>query len=151
MNRNPSLNIGISPQEVNGSLNSSFGSCTGGTAAPTFTGINPHDYSGPPVTVTGVGTGVNPPLLPHSYGGVANVTASWQPASAVDSFLKIQYTAVEVRCAITRKMVPAGSPVMLLGGMVISQEAFENWLEEHLSALICRHEDVHTDNGMYEE
>jgi hypothetical protein len=131
----PSLNIGVRSPEVNSSLSSS----TGGTSNPTFTGINPFPLSG-----------VNPHA--HSYGGVANVTASWQPASAVDAFLKIQFTAVEVRCAITRKMVPAGSAVMLLGGMVISAEAFEKWLEGHLSELICvRHGDLHTDAGAYEE
>ena len=56
-----------------------------------------------------------------------------------------------MRCAITRKMVPAGSPIMLLGGMVISAEAFERWLEEHLADMIGRHCDLHTDNPGYEE
>lgn len=140
MNGNPSLNIGISPQEVNGGLNSSIGSAgvsvngggtawdlsTGGSSAPNFTGVNPHAC-------------------------VSNVTA-WAPTkTAVDDFLRIQYTTVEVRCAITRRIIPAGRPVMLLGGMVISAEAFENWLEEHLAGMIGRRQDVHADNGNYDE
>jgi hypothetical protein len=95
-------------------------------------------------------TGINPHA--QAYGGVANVTTAWAPPkTAVEDFLKVQYTSVEVRCAITRKMVPVGSPVMLLGGMVISQEAFENWLEEHLAGMISRRQDVHADNSGYEE
>ena len=71
--------------------------------------------------------------------------------TAAGDFFKVQYAEVEVRCAITRKMVPAGSPVMLLGGMVISQQAFESWLEEHLAGMISRHQDLHTDNAGYDE
>jgi hypothetical protein len=153
MDRNiPSLNIGVRSQEVNSSFNSGgipFNT-TGGTSAPSATGIDPlyaRDYSGPPVTVTGVGTGVNAFPFPNCVGSVggsvSNVTAWAAPRTAVGDFLKIQYAEVEVRCAITRKMVPAGSPVMLLGGMVISQEAFEKWLEGHLAELIGRHQDLH--------
>jgi hypothetical protein len=77
---------------------------------------------------------------------------NWLPAkTAAEDFLKIQYTQVEVRCAITRKTLPAGSPVMLIGGMIISREAFENWLEEHLAGMVCRHQDLHTDQGSYDE
>jgi hypothetical protein len=133
----PSLNIGVRTQEVNGSVNLGSNGTPweingGGTSAPmTVTGIGPNVYGGG-------GGGV----------GVASSTAGWvPPRTPVDDFFKIQYTAVEARCAITRKMIPVGSPVMLLGGMVISQEAFENWLEEHLAGMIGRHEDVHTDNG----
>jgi hypothetical protein len=139
-NTRSSLNIGVRGHEVNGSLNSSFGTCTGGTSAPTFTGVNPHEYS----------SGISVPNVTVSNGTIA--TATWQsPRSAVGDFLKVQYADVEVRCAITRKMVPAGRPVMLLGGMVISQEAFENWLEEHLAGMIGRHGDLHTDNANYDE
>lgn len=94
-----------------------------------------------------------------NYGGLvgscSNV-ATFGPfvptKTAAGDFFKVQYAETEVRCAITRKMVPAGSPVMLLGGMVVSQEAFENWLEEHLAGMIGRHQDLHTDaNAGYDE
>jgi hypothetical protein len=142
---NNGLNTNPSNGSINGSISSSGGSdgsFWGGSSIPmTVTGINPHAGTAVPPnvhTVTAAGT------VPMSSMG-------WQPGSAVDAFLKIQYTQVEVRCAITRKMVPAGSPVMLLGGMVISAEAFERWLEEHLSSLICRHTDLHTDTSGYDE
>jgi hypothetical protein len=137
---NNGLNINPPNSSISGSIGSSGGSDStfwGGSTAPCVTGINPY------------AAGSIPPNV-HTVTA-SNATIPWQPASAVDAFLKIQYTQVEVRCAITRKMVPAGSPVMLLGGMVISAEAFERWLEEHLSSLICRHTDLHTDTSGYDE
>jgi hypothetical protein len=146
------LNIGGSSGEVNG-LNGfdSSGYWTNGTWYP-------YSGGGAPVTVTGVGTGTGPgntiPAVPApiAVGNAMQQVGPWIPAkTAAGDFLKIQYAEVEVRCAITRKMVPVGAPIMLLGGMVVSQEAFENWLEEHLSALLCRHQDLHTDNPGYDE
>jgi hypothetical protein len=91
-------------------------------------------------------------LLGGSFGTNSLQATNWIPAkTAAGDFFKVQYAEVAVRCAITRKMVPAGSPVMLLGGMVISAEAFENWLEEHLAGMISRHQDLHTDNAGYDE
>lgn len=139
------LNIGVRASEVNsGVVNSGLN--------PTFTGINPFAGASNPANATvTVSSGTGLPAVANSANMFQQVGA-WMPnKTAAGDFLKIQYAEVEVRCAITRKIVPAGSPVMLLGGMVVSQEAFENWLEEHLSALICRHEDVHTDTSGYDE
>ena len=154
-NIQPLLNIGIRGSKVNNGLNANGSSSAisgsigssgiadgtywGGTAVPTVTGINPH------------AAGIVAPPNVHTVTSSNSIPPQWQPALAIEAFLKVQYAQNEVRCAITRKMVPAGSPIMLLGGMVISQEAFENWLEEHLSALICRHTDVHTDTSGYDE
>ena len=93
----------------------------------------------------------------NSYGSLGSLGAcqqmgNWVPAStAAGDFLKIQYAQTEVKCAITKKKVPAGSPIMLIGGVVISQEAFEDWLERTLCAsLIPQVETMHEISG-YDE
>jgi hypothetical protein len=90
--------------------------------------------------------------VPVTVANNLQAIGNWLPTkTAAEDFLKIQYTSVEVRCAISRRNIPAGSPVMLIGGMIISREAFENWLEENLASMICRHQDLHTDQGSYDE
>jgi hypothetical protein len=133
------LNIGGGLGEISG-YGSSNGFGSDGTWYPSVTGTGTIPYN-------------TTPALPNpTAGNMVQQVGSWLPAkTAAGDFLKIQYAEVEVRCAITRKMVPVGAPIMLLGGMVISQEAFENWLEEHLSALLCRHTDVHADSSGYDE
>lgn len=107
-------------------------------------------YPGTLTTTGGIWT--YPGSIPVGNGSACSgsVSVAYPSKSAAGDFFKIQYSETEVRCAITRKMLPAGSPVMLLGGMVISAEAFERFLEENLSGLIARHQDLHTDSG-YEE
>jgi hypothetical protein len=124
----------------NETVNSLIGNYTGGT-------YYPGNGDSGPWTIPAL----NPIPAVASSNSVSQF-GPWLPAkTAAGDFLKVQYADVEVRCAITRKMLPAGSPVMLLGGMVISAEAFERWLEEQLVGMISRHQDLHTDNQGYDE
>src|ERR1700741_4787802 len=103
----PSLNIGTQPEEVNNSNNfsSEVNSASGSGYWLNGTWYSSLTGDSVPITVTGTVPHNTVPSFPSPPA------TNWLPAkTAAEDFLKIQYAAVEVRCAITRKMIPVGTP-----------------------------------------